>query len=230
MNSLTVYALGLQLGETLAGTAISGVRRFPDCVSIYFNGAPFRCAHVLYHRREPELVFSRTEIAPRASGIEEMAAVKGRRVTGAYSLGLERVLVLKLAHGSAWGSEESLLLRIDLTPVAKPLALYGESSGKTLAAIGARKARKAAGPNDSLPRRAYSILELPAEPPEELLHGTIRAEPSVSAPEHTLRWKDARTAALALSSSIGGIDPVLASVLSKRVGGDVARVWPMLAG
>ncbi|MDD4858084.1 MAG: NFACT RNA binding domain-containing protein, partial [Candidatus Krumholzibacteria bacterium] len=80
-----------------------------------------------------------------------------------------------------------------------------------------------------LPRRAYSILELPAEPPEELLHGTIRAEPSVSAPEHTLRWKDARTAALALSSSIGGIDPVLASVLSKRAGGDVARVWPMLA-
>jgi hypothetical protein len=228
VNGLTVYALGFQLAETLVGAAITGVRRFPDCVSIYFNDTLFRCAHVLYHRREPELTLSRTEIAPRELGIEEMAAVSGRRVTGAYSLGLERVLVFKLAPGSDWGSEESLLLRIDLTPFAKPLALYGESSGRMLAAIGAKRARRAAGPNDALPRKAYSILELPAEPPEELLRGGPHGELPPSTPDHTRQWRHARTTASALASSIGGVDPVLAGVLSKHAGGDVARIWPML--
>ena len=41
VNSLTIYALGLELGEALPGAAVAGVRRLPDCVTIYLEGAPF---------------------------------------------------------------------------------------------------------------------------------------------------------------------------------------------
>ena len=124
VNSLTIYALGLELGEALPGAVVAGVRRFPACVTIYLEGAPFPYAHILYHRREPELVLSQGEIAPREAGIEEMSAVNGRRIARVRSLGLERVLVVALASGEEWGAEGGLTLRIDLTPAAKPLTLY----------------------------------------------------------------------------------------------------------
>jgi hypothetical protein len=229
VNSLTVYALGLQLEDALSGAAITGVRSFPDCVTICFESAPFKYAHVLYHRREPELVLSQREIAPRESGFEEMGMVIGRRVSGIRTLGLERVIVIRLAPGNEWGADGSLLLRIDLTPAAKPLSLYAESSGRPLAAIGAKRARRAAGPNEALPIRPYSIIELPAEPPAELLSGGYPDELPPSTPDHTRRWKHTKALASALVSMIGGVDPVLADVLSKQAGGDIMRVWPMLA-
>ena len=74
MNSLTVYALGTELDRMLSGAAIAAVRRFPEGVTLFLKNAPFPLAHILYHRREPELVPSDRELAPRNRGIEEMTA------------------------------------------------------------------------------------------------------------------------------------------------------------
>ena len=228
MNSLTIYALGAELDRLLSGASITAVRRFPEGVTLFLLHAPFPFAHILYHRREPELVPSDRELAPRNRGIEEMTAVNGRRIEGIHSMGFERVLVVKLAPGAEWGREESLLLRIDLTPAAKALALYGGSTEKQLASVGARKARRTAGPNETLTPRRYSILELPADPPPGLIEETPRDALSSSAPDHTRRWKHAKASADALARSIGGIDPVLAGVLSKITEADPARLWPLL--
>ncbi|MCX5753508.1 MAG: hypothetical protein NTW97_07645, partial [Candidatus Krumholzibacteria bacterium] len=228
MNGLTVYALGIELDRMLSGASITAVRRFPEGVTLFLKHAPFPFAHVLYHRREPELVPSDRELAPRNRGIEEMTAVDGRRIEGVRSIGVERVLVVELAPGSEWGREESLLLRIDLTPAAKALALYGGSSEKQIASLGAKKSRKPAGPNEALPPKRHSILRLPAEPPAGILEEPPLDEISSAAPDHTRRWKHAKSSADALARSIGGIDPVLAGALSKSTGADPARLWPLL--
>lgn len=228
MNSLTIYALGAELDRMLSGAAIAAVRRFPEGITLFLNHAPFPFAHILYHRREPEIVPSDRELAPRNRGIEEMTAVDGRRIEGIHSIGFERVLVVKLAPGAEWGREESLLLRIDLTPAAKALALYEGSTERQLASIGAKKSKKPAGPNEALPPKRHSILELPAEPPAGLLEVNPRDALSSSAPDHTRRWKHAKTSADALARAIGGIDPVLAGVLSKNTDADPARLWPLL--
>jgi hypothetical protein len=229
VNSLTIYGLGLELGSALPGAAVAGVRRFPDCVTIYLEGAPFPYAHILYHRREPEIVLSRREIAPREAGIEEMGALNGRRVARVRSLGLERVLVVELASGEEWGAEGGFILRIDLTPAAKPLTLYEGGSGRPLGTIGGKKARRSGAPDDAPPRNPYSILDLPAEPPADLIAGGEPGAAPDTTPDHTRRWKSARTSASALAQAIGGIDPVLAGVLSRQTGGDVAALWPILA-
>lgn len=228
MNSLTIYALGAELDRMLSGASIGAVRRFPEGLTLFLRHAPFPLAHILYHRREPELVPSSQELAPRNRGIEEMTAVNGKRVERVESMGFERVLVMKLSSGGEWGREESLLVRIDLTPAAKALALYGGSTERQLASVGAKRARRTAGPNQTLPPKRYSILDLPAEPPAGLLEEVPTVGVSSSAPDHTRRWKRAKTTAEALARSIGGIDPVLAGALSKSAGADLARLWPLL--
>jgi hypothetical protein len=228
MNSLTAYALGFELDRMLSGASITAVRRFPEGVTLFLKHAPFSFAHILYHRREPELVPSDRELAPRNRGIEEMAAIDGRRIERVHSIGFERVLVVELAPGAEWGREESLLLRIDLTPAAKALALYGGSAERQIASIGARKKRKPAGPNEALPPKRHSLLRLPAEPPPGILEESPRDALSPSTPDHTRRWKHAKSAADSLARSIGGIDPVLAGVLSRSAGADPARLWPLL--
>jgi len=229
MNSLTVYALGTELDRTLSGASIAAVRRFPEAVTLYLRNGPYPFAHVLYHRREPELVLSDRELAPRNRGIEEMAAVGGRRIERVRSIGFERVLVAELSPGGEWGAEEPLLLRIDLTPAAKALALYGGSTERQLAAVGAKKGRRSAAADDALPSKRYSLLELPAEPPAALLAEEEPGRLPAPAPEHTRRWKQAKTFAEALARSIGGIDPVLATALAKSAGADPAKLWPLLA-
>jgi predicted ribosome quality control (RQC) complex YloA/Tae2 family protein len=229
MNSLTIYALGTELDRMLSGASITAVRRFPEGITLFLKNAPFPFLHILYHRREPELVPSDRELAPRNRGTEEMPAVDGRRIEGVRSIGFERVLVMNLAPGSEWGREESLLLRIDLTPAARALALYGGSTEKPLASAGAKRARKTAGPNETLPPKGLSILALPAEPPADLLAKDSDGALS-SAPDHTRRWKRAKGSSDALARSIGGVDPVLAGVLSKSAEADPARLWPLLVG
>ena len=91
-----------------------------------------------------------------------------------------------------------------------------------------RRRGRPAGPNEALPPKRHSILELPAEPPAGLLEENPRDALSSSAPDHTRRWKHAKASADALARSIGGIDPVLAGVLSKSTGADPARLWPLL--
>jgi hypothetical protein len=228
VNSLTVYALAFQLDEALSGAVLAGIRRFPDSATLFLEDAPFKCLHVLYHRREPELFVSEHEIAPRNDGIEEMAAASGRRIVGIRSLGLERVLLVRLAPGSEWGTEGSLTIRIDFTPAAKPLTLYGGSPEKPLASIGGKKARWAAAPDDVLPRKPYSLLERPAEPPAGLESESPRAGLPASAPDHTRRWSGAKARAAALSHTVAGVDPVLAGVLARQAGGDLERLWPPL--
>jgi hypothetical protein len=229
MNSLTVYALGIELDRMLSGASIAAARRFPEGITLYLRNAPFPFAHVLYHRREPELVPSDRELAPRNRGIEEMTAANGRRIERVRSIGFERVLVAELSPGGAWGAEESLLLRIDLTPAAKALALFGGSTERPLAAVGAKKGRRSAAADEALPTKRYSLLDLPTEPPAGLFAAEEPGATPASSPEHTRRWKQTKTLAEALARSIGGIDPVLAAVLAKSAGADPARLWPLLA-
>ncbi len=228
MNSMTVYALGDDLDKALSGATVRGVRRFPSGLTMFFDGAPAKYIHILYHRIEPELVFSNEQIAPAGRSVEEMNPAKGRRIVSVRSLGLERVLLVKLGTGGEWGEKEDLLLRIDLTPASKPLSLYQGSSARPFAAIGARRARKPSGPNEALPSKPFSILALPGEPPAAILSMSISEEILFSTPEHTLRWKNVKAAAAILVRSIGGIDPILASALSRHVEGDFARLWPLL--
>jgi hypothetical protein len=225
MNSLTIYALGTELDRTLSGASIAAVRRFPEAVTLYLRNGPFPFAHVLYHRREPELVLSDRELAPRNRGTEELTAANGRRIERVRAIGFERVLVAELSPGGTWGTEEGLLLRIDLTPAAKALALYGGSGERQLSAAGAKRGRKSAAADDALPSKRYSLLDLPAEPPAAL----FAEEASGAAPEHTRRWKQTRALADALARSVGGIDPVLAAALAKSSGADPAKLWPLLA-
>lgn len=225
---MTVYALAFELDRALSGASVAGVRRYPEGVSLKLERAPFPWIHVLYHRREPELLCSAREIAPLDLTIEDMNAAGGRRISGVRSLGLERVLVIALAGGAEWGAGHDLALRVDLTPAAKPLTLYEGSTERTLAAIGPRKARKASRPEDALPGKRHSLLALPERPPDDLFARDGAGTPHPAAPEHTRAWKSSRETAAALSRSIGGVDPVLAAVLSREAEGDVARLWPAL--
>jgi len=225
---MTIYALAYELDRALARASVSAVLRYPEGISIHLERAPFDELRILYHRREPELLCADGEIAPRELAFEDMGALNGRRISSVRSLGLERVLILGLAPGGEWGAGEELSLRIDLTPASKPLALYEGGTERTLATIGPRKARRASRAEDSLPEKPFSLLALPERPPEEILPGGSRGESSPAAPEHTRKWKSAKETAAILARSIAGIDPVLAGVLARETGGDIARLWPIL--
>jgi predicted ribosome quality control (RQC) complex YloA/Tae2 family protein len=228
MNSMTVYALGSELDKALAGALVRGVGRFPLGVTLHLDEAPVACVHILYHRKEPELLLSNDAMASADQTAEEMVLAKGRRIVSVHALGLDRVLIVKLGGGVEWGEGEDLLLRIDLTPASKPLSLYQGRSTRPVAVIGARRARKAAGPNEALPPKPISILALPEKPPAEIVSAESPEEISSSAPEHTRRWKGVKAAAALLAQSIGGLDPVLARALSRITEGDIDRLWPLL--
>ena len=228
MNSLTVFALAFELDEALSGAGLAGIRRFPDCATLVLDRAPFRYMHVLFYRREAELFVSDQEIAPEKDGVEEMDIASGRLIVGVHALGLERVLLAKLGPGGEWGAKGGLILRLDLTPAAKPLALYEERSGRPLLAIGGARARRAPGPNDVLSPKPYSLLDLPGEPPADLAVESAHAGVPPSAPEHTRRWSAVRSRAAALARSIAGVDPALAAALTRHAGGDLAKLWQPL--
>jgi predicted ribosome quality control (RQC) complex YloA/Tae2 family protein len=208
MNSMTVYALGSELDRALSGAAIGRVTRYVGAISIALEGAPVRYLHLMHHRREPELIATVEELAPAALGSEELGAVAGRRIAGVETLGLERVLVVRFASGGDWGKSEELLLRIDLTPAYKPLSLF-TATGRLLATIGDRRARKPMKPLEALPERPLSILSLPESMPDELL----AAAPAPAG---------------LLSQQIGGLDPVLAGAVARASNGDVGKLWTTL--
>jgi predicted ribosome quality control (RQC) complex YloA/Tae2 family protein len=208
MNSMTVYALGSELDRALSGAAIGRVTRYVGAISIALEGAPMRYIHLMHHRREPELIATVEELGPPSLGSEELGAVAGRRIEGVETLGLERVLVVRFASGGDWGKSEELLLRIDLTPAYKPLSLF-TATGRLLATIGDRRARKPMKPLEALPERPLSILSLPESMPDDLL----AAAPAPAG---------------LLAQNIGGLDPVLAGAVARASNGDVGKIWTTL--
>jgi predicted ribosome quality control (RQC) complex YloA/Tae2 family protein len=217
MNSMTVYALGSELDRALSGATIRRVTRYVGAVTITLDGASIRHLHLLHHRREPELIATPEELAPGSLGAQELGALAGRRIAGVETLGLERVLVVKVASGDEWGQSEELLLRIDLTPAYKPLSLFAAQTGRLLATIGDRRARKPLKPFEALPERSLSILSLPERMPEGLLE--------VAAKDDAARRTKAQHLAAVLSQKIGGLDPVVAGAVARAAGGDIGKIW-----
>lgn len=245
---MTVYALGSELNRALSGAAITRVTRYVGAITIALDGAPLRYLHLIHHRREPELIATAEELAPASLGSEELGIVAGRRIAGVETLGLERVLVVRFASGGQWGRSEELLLRIDLTPAYKPLSLFAAETGRLLATIGDRRARKPLKPLEALPARPLSILSLPERIPEGILTAPAGEEqtaappgpedapqsPPVSEDEAPTRpaHATARTGreklAVILAQRIGGLDPILAGAASRASNGDIERIWTTL--
>ena len=226
MNGLTVYALASELDAALRGASIEEVRRYAAGLTIALAEAPARYVHILQHRRDPELFCADAPVAPPGFGRREMEPLERRGIRGVRPLGLERVLLVDLEEGGGWGERGEARLRIDLTPAARPLSLYEGSEGRLASSTGPRRSRATATSEESLPAKELSLLALPPRPPADLLAAEEdRDEHDARLP----RLREMRELAAALSSRVGGIDPVLAGALARAARSDPDRAWEMAA-
>jgi hypothetical protein len=235
VNSLAIYALGLELDVSLAGSVLSAVRGWPEAATIELAGGSLAYLHVLYHEREPELCLSTDPLAPARHARRELDAAEGRIIRRVRPLDLERVLVVELGASAGLGASVEARLRIDLTPASRPLALYDGGGDRPVASVGPRRGRRPGGSEQSLRPKPHSLLSLPdALPPEfaapaEVGSPLAGAGSERAAPEHTRRWRETRSLAAALASSVAGVDPVLAAAVARESGADPGRAWTLLA-
>ncbi len=228
MNSLSLYALATELDASLSGAAVAAVSGFPAAATISFTGAKLAHCHILYHLREPDIFFSAEPLAPERYARRELSAAEGRAVKGVRTLDLERVLLVDLAPPARFGASGSALLRIDLAPTVRPLALYDEGGERLFASVGPQRG-KGSGAGRTLPPKPYSLLSLPAEIPGEIAALALGGPSGPEAPEHTRRWSASRSLADGLAGRVAGIDPVLARAIVREAGGNPERAWAVAA-
>jgi predicted ribosome quality control (RQC) complex YloA/Tae2 family protein len=227
MNSLTIYALGLELERLLRGSRISAVFAFRGGVTFQLDEARLPLLHLLYHRRERALFPAKTPIASAEHCRQCMKAVRGARVSRVRPLGMDRIVLIELVRSGDWEKDSPLMLRIDLLPFNSAAALYHGSKGSLLESVGPNRSRPARGPEETPPSKRYSILELPVDPPVDFAEAAQSDIPS-DLPERTAALSRARHASSWLLKSIGGVDPLLARQIARTEGGNPGAIWRSL--
>ena len=230
MNSLTIYALGAELDRLLSGASITAVRRFPDGITLFLLARP---VPLRAYPLSPQGAGARS-VGSRARPAEPRDRGNGRGQRETHRRGpfhgvragarREARAGSRMGQGGEPASSESTSPR-----PRKRSRSTGEAPKSSSPRSARRRRGEPAGPNETLtPRSDTRSSSFPPSPPAGLIEETPRAALSSSAPDHTRRWKHAKASADALARSIGGIDPVLAGVLSKSTEADPARLWPLL--
>jgi hypothetical protein len=224
MNSLTVYALGIEMARVLADAKISRIDIFDGGATFHLQKALFAFLHLLYHGRERELFPGKARIASTGNCREGMRSLKGARITGLKPLGMERVLLLKLESFAAWDEGADFRLRINLMPSGNAAALFPGDGKRGVDSIGPERLRSDSSPEDTAPQKRLSVLSMPANPPDDFLESIEQVGP-MDLPDHTKALSRAKRAAEWLVESVGGIDPVMAREVARVHGGDPKEIW-----
>ena len=228
MNSLTIYALSFDLARTLEGVTLIHALSYPGGVTFSFDSAAIPHLHLTSFGKDGALYPSAGPLVPARYGTEVLKPAVGARIGCVRALGLDRVLLIDLVSEGEWGEHRSSVLRLDLKPAARPVSLFVAPSGRLIESIGAARAGCPSSPEQTSPAKRLSILELPGEPPAELLEETTAPAVRSEEPDHTRRWVLAKRAATLLVDSIDGVDPVLARAILRKTEGNLAGAWPAL--
>lgn len=230
MNGLTAYALALELNGSIAGSRVTGICNFYNGMTLELGRGTLPFLHIFYSRREAELLPSQDPVAEGRSRSKAFEILLGARITGVQSLGMDRILLLSLESDGTWGNKERFILRINLTPSGRPVALFHDEKGRLIESVGGPKTRIPCSPTEIPATRALTLLDLPQTPPASLLAAAGGPDSLMAAPVHTRRWEMTRRAAAVITRNIGGVDPVLARALMQSTGGEIAAAWePLLA-
>jgi len=213
MNSLTAYVLGRRLNRFLKGSLIKSVREYPFLLSFSLSGAEFKFMNIFRVGVESEILFTDSPPADPANSIPIFKQAWGGKVTGAESLGIDRIILIRTEEGSGWDSANPYIFRLDFITPAAPAALFGAESEQLIAVSGAISDRDTIAPDSRPPSAPFSLLALPAEPPSSLLGGEVEIPPPPGR---------------RLTESVEGLDPVAAEVITSHCGNDPDSVWDYL--
>ncbi len=228
MNSLTVYALGRELNVALRGATIEKLMRYMGGYTVVLARSTFPFLHILHFGREPELVLSRTAIVAPEQSTHVPSALALSTIKNIDPLGMDRILLFTVTAEGEWGGGDQATVRINMIPTRMPIAVFKEPGGTLFEWHGLPRARRPAAPTDVPSVKPLSILSLPNDPPDEIVEAATVTSLPENVPEHTRRWEIVRRTARALVDSVAGLDPVLATSLSRTFGGKVEIIWPYL--
>ena len=227
MNSLTVYALGFELERLLRGARIADATAFRGGATFRLEETRPDFMHLLYHRKERALFFSGKPIAGGESSRACLKGIWGGTVTRVRPLGMDRILLIEIERRDSWERGSSLLLRIDFLPIGSAAVLYHGSGGGPTESIGPERSRPPGGPDETPPSKRFSILTLPAGPPDDFAETLENGTPP-GLPEGTAALSRAKRASCWLLESIGGVDPLIARKAARAGGGDPGAIWSSL--
>lgn len=228
MNSMMVYALGFELDSALAGATIKSVSQFPGGCTITLGGAPDPYIHLFFHGTGAELVTAKTLVVSGDNLTESMKPIHGAKILQARSLGTDRVLLISVESSGSWGEKGSYIMRLDFIPRVKPITLFREGEKQPVESLGPRRGRTPSCHDELPPAKRFSAIALPADPPAELLAALGTSAENATVPTHTGAREKVKSAASLIVRHIGGLDPLLAHVLSKKENGDLEGIWPLL--
>jgi len=205
VNSLTTYALALELDLLLKGRTVESADRFAGGMTIAFSGGGRRFLHLVSMGRESEIILAEDRLLPEKVSSPFLGDLTGTAVVSAEPLGLDRVILIRFSEKSSWGESRALTLRIDLSPVFRSAALFREGTGHPLETFGAPGSRPPGSPGQLPPPKRWTLLGLPEDWKLEL--------PATEDTEEKL--------SSLLVRAVGGIDPVLAKELAERFESDL---------
>ncbi len=201
VNSLTAYALALELDLLLKGRTVESAFRFAGGMTIAFSGEGRRFLHLVSMGRESEIILAEDRLLPEKVSSPFLGDLTGTAVVSVEPLGLDRVILIRFNEKSSWGESRALTLRIDLSPVFRSAALFREGTRHPLETFGAPGSRPPGSPGQLPPPKRWSLLYLPEGWSLEI------------GPEEEL--------SKLLVQAIGGIDPVLSKALAAKFESDM---------
>lgn len=228
MNSLAAYAFGHELNNALQGTTIEKIIRYTGGFTIMLSHPTFPYLHILHFGREPELALSRRTIVAPEQSAHVPSALERSTIKHIDPLGIDRILLFTVTAGGDWGEGERATVRINMMPTRMPIAVFRDPDGTLFEWHGLPRARRPAAPTDVQSVKPLSILSLPNDPPDEIIEAATVTSWPENIPEHTRRWEIVRRTARVLVDSVAGLDPVLATSLSRTFGGNIDAIWPHL--
>lgn len=228
VNSLTAYALAHELHRSLKGTTIEKISRYPGGYTVMLDNAAVPFLHLLHFGRDPELVPSDRPVVAEAHATRVNSALVKARIRKISPLGMDRIILCTLSTPGDWRRDEPSLARLDMTPAGAPISVFRDVEGPLLEWHGPPRAARPAAATETPPQKPLSLLSLPESPPDGLMAAVERRWPAET-PEHTRHWGVVKHTARVLLGSVGGLDPLLAAVLSRTFAGELTRIWPHLA-
>ncbi|MBN1164513.1 MAG: NFACT family protein [Candidatus Krumholzibacteriota bacterium] len=232
MNSLSAYALATELDASLTGSTITGISRFEGGLSLSLGNDSIPFLHILFPGRQADIALSSRALAPPSFSTPVLEQIAGAVISGASPLDLDRIILLKLDSTTSWGEIEKYILRLDLSPAHRSVALFQAANEKLLGSFGPARSRNPSSPGHHPPRKAYSLLELPPEIPLPLSAQLEKSyfpgrDPGGLLPRSAEDGKTLLPADILLRS-IQGLDPVLSRGLLREAGSDGDKLWSLL--
>lgn len=228
MNSLTVYALGHELNDTLHGITIEKILRYTGGLTIMLSHPVFPYLNILHFAREPELVLAEKTIVAHEHSTHIRSALERSKIKSIDPLGMDRILLFTVTAAGDWGEGERATVRINMTPTRMPIAVFRDPGGTLFEWHGLPRARRPTTSTDVPSVKPLSILSLPNDPPEHIIEASTVTSWPEDIPEHTRRWEIVRRTARVLVDSVAGLDPVLATSLSRTFKGNIDTIWSHL--